>query len=169
MSGSDLASVSKATDTINRDSSLSHDRCVPSIVNPVFDTRNDFDSRQLTHARGSPIPLSVTVISSDGQALDLLSSPASMRAYLVRSRAVGSNAAFTGARARSDQVFQERVGTAYFWTPDASSTTDSDSRTVRGELLVRPDSKPSFVCPGFSLGVRLSVSPPKLARVSQGA
>ena len=66
-------------------------------------------------------------------------------------------------------MFEERLGTAYFWTPDAESTSGSDCRIVRGELLVRPDSTPTFFCPGFSLGVRLSVSPPMLTRESQGA
>ncbi|EPT01663.1 hypothetical protein FOMPIDRAFT_1085269, partial [Fomitopsis schrenkii] len=120
-------------------------------------------ARPLTHARGSPIPLSVTVISSDGQALDLLSTPASMRAHLIRFRTVGSNVALSGARARSDQVMQERVGTAYFWSPDAGSASVSGSRTVQGELFVRPDSKPSFVCPGFSLGYTIDLLPPQAA------
>ncbi|KZT67457.1 hypothetical protein DAEQUDRAFT_713475 [Daedalea quercina L-15889] len=120
-------------------------------------------ARPLTHSRGSPIPLSVTVISEDEQALSLLSAPASIRLCLIRFRVLGPNAMFEDTEAaRSDQIFQETVGTAYFWPSDASMSGGS-SRTLWGELLVKSDSKPSFVCPGFSLGYTVSLFPAQAA------
>ncbi|KAH9831610.1 uncharacterized protein C8Q71DRAFT_715091 [Rhodofomes roseus] len=119
-------------------------------------------ARPLSCARGSPIPLSLTVASDDEQALDLLSTPASMNLYLVRSRVLGQHAMSEDAGARSDQVFQERVGTAYFWPSDAGSPSGG-KRALWGELLVKPDSKPSFVCPGFSLRYALALLPPEAA------
>ncbi|KAH9928377.1 uncharacterized protein B0H18DRAFT_1157817 [Fomitopsis serialis] len=116
------------------------------IAPPAKVTGTLFDSRQvdveykLTCARGSPIPLSVTVTSDDEQALDLLSAPTSIRLHLIRTRVLGPHA----------MSEDERVGTAYFWPSDAGAQ-DRGKRALWGEILAKSDSKPSFACPGFSL------------------
>ena len=75
---------------------------------------------------------------------------------LFRERLVGSAALQEDQHARSDNVFREPCGTAYFWTVQEEKPRD-DRKTLQGELQVRSGLHPSFVFPTFSLKVRLAV------------
>lgn len=75
---------------------------------------------------------------------------------LFRERFVGSAALQEDQHARSDNVFREPCGTAYFWTVQEEKPAD-DKKTLQGELQVRSGLHPSFMFPTFSLKVRLIV------------
>lgn len=117
---------------------------------------------QLTYALGSHIPLLVTLSGSDEQALDLLSTPSAVRMHLVRVRSVGSHATQEDAVGRSNNVFRDSVGTAFFWPSDEGAPR-AGTRVLNGELEIKKALKLGFVFPRFSLRVR---TPPRCPSVS---
>ncbi|KAI0789899.1 hypothetical protein C8Q75DRAFT_806557 [Abortiporus biennis] len=131
-------------------------------------------SNPLTYASGSPIPIFITVSSSDNQAVDLISTPSSIKLHLVRERYTGSDAVKEDSIGRSNNTFREVVGTAFFW-PSTSANTASDGtegektgngslkRILQGELEVRRGLKPSFVFPRFALRYSIVLMPVEAA------
>ncbi|KAI0367999.1 hypothetical protein BV20DRAFT_949122 [Pilatotrama ljubarskyi] len=115
-------------------------------------------STPLTYALGSPIPLIVTLSGSDGQALDLLSTPSAVRMHLVRMRLVGSLAIQDEPSGRSNNVFRDSVGTAFFWPSDEGAPRQG-TRVLNGELEVKKALKLGFVFPRFSLRYMLVLLP----------
>ena len=107
---------------------------------------------QLSFATGSPIPLYLSFISSDEQALDLLCSTSAIRFALLRERLVGSHATVEGAAGLSSNTFREVMGTAYFW-PSQDGPVQHGKRQLQGEIDVRKSLRPTFVFPRFSLRV----------------
>jgi hypothetical protein len=94
----------------------------------------------------------VRIVSKDKQALDLLSSPTSIRVHLVRSLALGSDAAIDGATRRSNNFFQEPVARAVFW-PSLEGAPEHGERVLQGELIIKKNLKPSFLFPRFCVRV----------------
>ncbi|GBE87898.1 hypothetical protein SCP_1201230 [Sparassis crispa] len=121
-------------------------QCTLSIAMPV------------TYAKGSPIPLFLTLASEDEHALDILSAPTAARLYLIRVRTLGSHATDEAALERSDSVFRESVGQAYFWVT-AETAPEPGKRTLQGEVRVKPSVKPSFTFPQFTLRYQLALFP----------
>ncbi|OBZ62661.1 hypothetical protein A0H81_15025 [Grifola frondosa] len=134
------------------------------IVGTLFNTRpvelqcTVAISKPLTYATGAPLPLFLTLTGTDAQALDLLSTPSAVNLHLIRSRAVGTQAAQDEATARSDSVFRESVGSAFWW-PSEEGAPEALRRTLQGELDVKKGLKPSFVFPKFSLRYMLVLLP----------
>lgn len=110
-------------------------------------------SEQLSFARGSPIPLFLTVAGADEQAVGVLAAPAAIKVHLRRSRVLGQYATDEEASPPSDKVFRDIVGTAYFW-PLEQGSSGRTAQTLQGELSVNAGLKPSFTFPEFSLKVR---------------
>jgi len=118
-------------------------------------------AQPLSFARGSPIPLFLTITSEDEQALDLLAAPGAMKLYLLRSRVLGADATEETV-SRSDHVLRERVGIASFWSSsDSGSAPPKGYRKMQGELHINSALKSSFVFPGFSLRYNLAMFPPQ--------
>ncbi|KAL1949605.1 hypothetical protein VTO73DRAFT_8486 [Trametes versicolor] len=115
-------------------------------------------STPLTYALGSHIPLLVTLSGSDEQALDLLSTPSAVRMHLVRVRSVGSHATQEDAVGRSNNVFRDSVGTAFFWPSDEGAPR-AGTRVLNGELEIKKALKLGFVFPRFSLRYMLVLLP----------
>ncbi|CCL99286.1 uncharacterized protein FIBRA_01302 [Fibroporia radiculosa] len=116
-------------------------------------------AKPLSFARGSAIPLFVTISSTDEQALDLLASPGAVKIYLIRYRVLGTHATEDKYSDHSSHVFHERVGAAYFW-PSTERASGDRVRMMQGELNVEVSSKPSFIFPEFSLRYKLALFPP---------
>ncbi|KZT01403.1 uncharacterized protein LAESUDRAFT_731262 [Laetiporus sulphureus 93-53] len=140
------------------------------VLNTVLLTGTLFDTRQVElqctlaiarpvcYARGSPIPLFLTITSDDDHATDLLATPAAVKLRLICTRVLGPYATEENSTPPSDRVFQETVGTAFFWpAPDGVSGTGK--RTLHGELSVKMSLKPSSVFPGFALRYHLVLLP----------
>ncbi|KAI0359735.1 hypothetical protein OH77DRAFT_1471440 [Trametes cingulata] len=115
-------------------------------------------SKPLIYALGSPIPLILTLTGSDEQALDLLSTPSAVRLHLVRVRLVGSHAVLDEPTGRSNNVFRDSVGTAFFWPSDEGAPR-AGTRVLNGELEVKKSLKLGFVFPRFSLRYTLVLLP----------
>jgi len=114
-------------------------------------------AQPLSYAIGSPIPLYMTLTSDDSQALDLLSTPSSIKVQLFRARAVGSSALKTDTAGRSDNTFREVCGTAVFWPTTMEDASVDGKRRLQGELEVRKWLKPSFTFPQFTLKYSVSL------------
>ncbi|PCH42080.1 hypothetical protein WOLCODRAFT_54320, partial [Wolfiporia cocos MD-104 SS10] len=109
-------------------------------------------ARPLSYAKGTLIPLLLTIQGEDEQAIDLLATPAAVKIYLIRCRVLGTHATDQEeSTVRSDHVFRDTVDTAYFWPSTDTASAGSRARTLRGELRIKSSLKPSFVFPGFSL------------------
>ncbi|KII85090.1 hypothetical protein PLICRDRAFT_45202 [Plicaturopsis crispa FD-325 SS-3] len=104
----------------------------------------------LKYALASPIPLTMTLSSTDDEALDLLSKSSSIRLYLVRSLAFGSDASTETTVRRSNNFFKESMGRAAFW-PASEGMAEAGKRTLQGEIDVPRTLKPSFVFPRFAV------------------
>ncbi|KAI0326428.1 hypothetical protein GY45DRAFT_1285553 [Cubamyces sp. BRFM 1775] len=116
-------------------------------------------SKPLTYALGSPIPIVLTLRGSDEQALDLLATPSAVRLHLIRLRLVGSHAVQDDpAAGRSNNVFRDSVGTAFFW-PSDEGAPQPGARVLQGELEVKKGLKLGFVFPRFSLRYTLVLLP----------
>ncbi|KAH9847696.1 hypothetical protein C2E23DRAFT_847726 [Lenzites betulinus] len=115
-------------------------------------------STPLTYALGSPIPLLVTLTGTDKQALDLLATPSAIRMHLVRLRLVGSHATHEETGGRSNNIFRESVGNAFFWPSDEGAPRPG-TRVLNGELEVKKGLKLGFVFPRFSLRYMLVLLP----------
>jgi hypothetical protein len=98
----------------------------------------------------------MTITSGDDQALDLLSTPSSIRVHLVRSLANGSDAMDDDAPRRSNNFFRETVARAFFW-PRQDGAPEPGKRILEGEVDVKKNLKPSFIFPRFA--VRVSIIP----------
>ncbi|KAI1796920.1 hypothetical protein LXA43DRAFT_985107 [Ganoderma leucocontextum] len=138
---------------------------------PVIVAGALFDTRQvelectlavatpLSYALGSPIPVTLTLKASDEQALDLLGTPSSVRLHLVRVRLVGSHATLDNADkiGRSNNMFRETVGSAFFW-PSDEGAPEPGTRVLQGELEAKKSLKLGFLFPRFSVRYALVLS-----------
>ncbi|KAA1477188.1 hypothetical protein DENSPDRAFT_808294 [Dentipellis sp. KUC8613] len=115
-----------------------------------------------TYALNSPIPLHLTLRSTDTQALDLLSSPGAPLVQLTRTVALGSDATDERAARRSNNTFTAAVGRAVFW-PEEQQPAGGMERRLRGELHVRQGTKPSFAFPRFVVKYDLTLLAPRVS------
>ncbi|KAJ7227371.1 hypothetical protein GGX14DRAFT_419298 [Mycena pura] len=112
----------------------------------------------LAYTAGSPMPLFLTLKSSNEQALDTLSDTKAIKLFLVRSIALGSDSMEERADRRSNTVFPSGAGQAYFW-PSAEGAREPGKRILRGELEVKKSAKPSFLFPRFSIRYTMQLLP----------
>ncbi|GLB40289.1 hypothetical protein LshimejAT787_0801600 [Lyophyllum shimeji] len=110
----------------------------------------------LCYAPGSPLPLYLTLKSENTQALDILSSPSAVRLHLIRSLALGSDAAESTSTGRTDNTFVSSVDRAVFW---GSGGQEDHRRGLEGELGIPPGLKPSFTFPRFTVKYHLELFP----------
>jgi hypothetical protein len=132
------------------------------------------DTTQFTFASNSHIPLFLTLHGTSAQALDILSSAPNL--CLLRTIALGSEAADEWGARRSNNTFVSNVASAVFWPLDTGTApdglkrdTDTDAgagagvatatggdpgmRTLQGELFVPKGSRQSFTFPRFACSV----------------
>ncbi|TFK40190.1 hypothetical protein BDQ12DRAFT_772139 [Crucibulum laeve] len=112
----------------------------------------------LCYAVGTPIPLVLTFTGQDTQALDTLAAPSAIRLCLVRSMATGSDALEKPRAGRTDNLFLETCGQAYFW-PSHEGGPEDNKRVLQGELEVAKILKPSFEFPRFTIRYSLDFQP----------
>ncbi|KAI0077074.1 hypothetical protein K474DRAFT_1753683 [Panus rudis PR-1116 ss-1] len=123
-------------------------------------------AKPLSFAAGSPVPLFVTIESTDSQALDLLSTPSSVRISLFRERIVGKQATKAEEaiedsakdRGQSYNTIVEPVGSAFFWPSEEGGRVEG-KHSLQGEMEIKAGSKPSFVFPGFALRYYIALLP----------
>lgn len=94
----------------------------------------------------------MTFTSTDSQALDILATHSAIRLFLVRSMATGSDAADENGDRRSNNFFKEGVTQAFFWP---SGEGVEGTRTLKGEMDLKPSLKPSFDFPRLTIRVGL--------------
>ncbi|KAL7279290.1 hypothetical protein ACG7TL_007131 [Trametes sanguinea] len=131
------------------------------VLSPVSVAGAIFGARQVELrwlSQSLPIPIILTLEGSDEQALDLLSTPSSVRMHLLRVRLVGSHAMQDESAGRSNNVFRETVGTAFFWPSDEGAPQPA-KRVLQGELEVKKGLKLGFTFPRFSLRYMLALLP----------
>ncbi|KAJ6507966.1 hypothetical protein C8R47DRAFT_1100150 [Mycena vitilis] len=114
----------------------------------------------LSFTIGSPIPLIMTLKSTDDHALDTLANSKAIKLHLVRSIALGSDAMEERASSdrRSTNFFLSGAGQAYFW-PSAEGAKEPGTRTMSGELEVKKGIKPTFRFPRFTVRYTLDLLP----------
>ncbi|EIW83921.1 hypothetical protein CONPUDRAFT_51562 [Coniophora puteana RWD-64-598 SS2] len=115
--------------------------CAPVTVSgTVFESRKVEVSctlalaKPLTYARGTPLPLIMTLSGDDEHALDLLASPSSIHLTMVRS-------VMTGPKATDDSV------------EAGEFEAGAVDRILQGEIDVKRSLKPSFHFPNFTTRV----------------
>ena len=124
-------------------------------------------SYQFSFPSNSPIPLFLTLHSTDAQALDMVASAPNL--CLLRTIAIGSAATKQSGTRRSKNTSVSSVSSAVFWPHDAGSPppnglrrgnaselAPSDgpgTRTLQGEISVPKGSKPTFTFPRFACSV----------------
>ncbi|KAF5342241.1 hypothetical protein D9611_001660 [Ephemerocybe angulata] len=118
----------------------------------------------LTYALGSPVPLRLTLKSTNTTALDLLATPKSIRLEIVRSMITGPDAASNDtASLKSENVASENEGFAFWWdtprTTDSGPPRDPNERVLWGELEIPLTLKPTFCFHQFSLRYSLILQP----------
>jgi len=179
---------SEGTDIVGPDGDPEGWKTLPpvKITGTLFDTRQvDVDcalsiANPTTYARGSMIPVVITLTSQDEQALDVLSAPTAIRLYLLRIRTLGPFATDDTVVQRSDKVFYDQIVKAVWWNsrevadmpkPEDRAVDDSGKaslpptdlelgkRTLNGEIRLNSTLKPSFVFPRFSLRYHLALQP----------
>jgi hypothetical protein len=130
---------------------------------------------QFSYPNNSAVPLLLTLRGADVQALDLFAGAPNLQ--LLRTVAIGSEAADEHGVRRSNNTFVLCVARAVFWPHEAGSAaanefgrdvlaeettatgTETESgdpgvRVLRGELFVPKGSKRSFAFPRFACRVR---------------
>ncbi|KAH8117915.1 hypothetical protein DFH11DRAFT_1571413 [Phellopilus nigrolimitatus] len=114
----------------------------------------------LSYANGSPIPLLLTLKSSDAQALDLVAQPSASAIFLTRTIAIGSTATDETSPRRSNNTytFPEHIARAFWW-PVSEGAFSKDTRILQGEIDVKKDVKPGFVFPRLSIRYHISLFP----------
>jgi hypothetical protein len=122
----------------------------------VLSNHSHFKSSQFTYASNSPVPLFLTLRGTDVQALDLLVSAS--RLHLLRTVAIGSEAAEEDGLRRSNNTFVSSVVAGVFWPHDAppeigSGAGDPGVRVLRGEVFIPKGVKQSFAFPRFACRV----------------
>ncbi|KAF9223898.1 hypothetical protein BS17DRAFT_795942 [Gyrodon lividus] len=114
-------------------------------------------AKPLTYARGTTMPLWLTLTGDDEQALDLLSSPKAIRLLMVRSLATGADATNDDIERRADNFFLENVARGVFWAPDDASAPGK--RILQGEVNVKRSLKPSTLFPKFTIRYHMELQP----------
>jgi len=112
----------------------------------------------LIFATGSPIPLHLTVTSSDPQALELFSEQTSPQVVLTRVIAIGSEATDDDAPRRSNNTFSEQQMRAYWWSSEEESA--EGKKFLKGEIDIRKATKPSFKFPRFTVRYQIDFMRP---------
>jgi len=107
------------------------------------------------YAIGTPLPLMLTLSSSDKEALDLLSTAASVRVFLVRSIVVGKHA-LDPEHVHRDHQSEEVFGRAYFWPLDKRA---EGKKRLQGEIDIPSNLKPSFCVPRFNVEYTIKLLP----------
>ncbi|KDQ56974.1 hypothetical protein JAAARDRAFT_58453 [Jaapia argillacea MUCL 33604] len=113
------------------------------------------------YAIGSPLPVFLTVSSTDSQALNLLSTPSSVQLYLMRCIAIGSEATNEEAHRRSNNTFFASCGRAYWWPAEGVNEQESGTKSLMGEIDIKNTVKPSFTFPRFALKYTLNFFAPQ--------
>ncbi|KAI0319527.1 hypothetical protein OF83DRAFT_1109896 [Amylostereum chailletii] len=117
-----------------------------------------------SYVTGSPIPLFLTLRSTDVHALDLLAPGMNVR--LARLLAVGNVATDESVARRSNNTFVTPVAKAVFWpasppSPDLDKArVENGERILHGELHIPKGVKPSFVFPKISMRYQVLFFPP---------
>ncbi|KAF8123480.1 hypothetical protein EV363DRAFT_1228821 [Boletus edulis] len=112
-------------------------------------------AKPLTYGRGTIIPLWLTLIGDDEQALDLLSTPKAIKLLLVRSLATNDT------EHRTDNCFFENVARAVLWAPE--NYRGQGQRILQGEVEVKGSLKPSTLFPRFTISYNLDFHPFEIA------
>ncbi|KAH7930681.1 hypothetical protein BV22DRAFT_1000220 [Leucogyrophana mollusca] len=118
-------------------------------------------AKPLSYARGCPMPLMMSFVGRDEQALDLLSAPSSIRVFLVKSLITGSDSTRGDVERRdSDEQYQEVVARAVFWpTGNGASSSRGNTRVLQGEIDVKRSLVPSFSFPQLTVTYSLEFHP----------
>ena len=124
---------------------------------------------ELTYALNSPIPLWITITSSDAQGLDLLATPSALQFILRRSLAVGDDAVDDKREERGDgTTFPQESTQAAIWplqeqlnNAESKETVKDRLRILEGELYVASNLKPSFTFPRVSVRVSATAEIPR--------
>ncbi|KAH9063997.1 hypothetical protein EDB87DRAFT_1557455 [Lactarius vividus] len=112
-----------------------------------------------TYASNSPVPLLLTLHGTDIQALDLfVSSPC---LHLLRTVAIGSEAAEEAGLRRSNNTFVSNVAKGVFW-PHEEAIGDPGVRALRGELFIPKGTKQSFTFPRIACRYSVVLLPPQV-------
>lgn len=130
-----------------------------------------------THASNSPVPLLLTLRGTDVQALDLFAS--APRLHLLRTIAIGSEAAEEAGLRRSNNTFVSSVAKGVFWPHEAGAGAgakveqsgketivgkeeDPGVRVLRGELFIPKGTKQSFAFPRIACRYTIVLLPPQV-------
>ncbi|KAH7928056.1 hypothetical protein BV22DRAFT_1005674 [Leucogyrophana mollusca] len=124
-------------------------------------------AKPLSYPRGAAFPLFITFTSDDPHALDLLSTPSSIRLLLIKSLATGSDATNEDVERPADgsNFFFETVARAVFWPPNSDSggpgamSSQGGTRSLWGEVDVKRAIPPSFFFPRFTIRYTLELQP----------
>ncbi|VDB85711.1 unnamed protein product [Peniophora sp. CBMAI 1063] len=108
----------------------------------------------MTFPSNSPLPVFLTLKSTDKQALDLLSVAPDVR--LVRTVAIGG----PSTERRSNNTFVNAVARASFWPREKQG--GEHERILQGEVSIPKGAKQSFVANKVSLSYNLLLMQPKL-------
>ncbi|KAI9439829.1 hypothetical protein H4582DRAFT_2215878 [Lactarius indigo] len=126
----------------------------------------------LTYASNSPVPLLLTLRGTDVQALDLFVTAPCL--HLLRTVAIGSEAAEETGPRRSNNTFVSSVAKGVFWPHEAGTgagaevgsgmgaTGDPGVRALRGELFIPKGTKQSFAFPRFACRYSIVLLPPQV-------
>ncbi|QRV99579.1 hypothetical protein RhiJN_27598 [Ceratobasidium sp. AG-Ba] len=107
---------------------------------------------QATLAIGTFSPVLIILESSDSQALDLFSTPSSIRLRLVEEVYIGTD----NDRRSSHNTFTLSLGRARVWpTTHPPDSLPPNTRLVEGELVIPRNTRPSFEFARFELKYRI--------------
>lgn len=91
----------------------------------------------------------------DTQALDLFTARGSLDIKLKRSLHVGTTATqgkSPSQRTDNGSAFESTAGEGVYWPADGN-VPNSESRRLEGEIMLKPDLKPTFVFPNVTVKV----------------
>ncbi|KAH9052919.1 hypothetical protein EDB83DRAFT_2542899 [Lactarius deliciosus] len=124
----------------------------------------------LTYASNSPVPLLLTLRGTDVQALDLFVGSSCL--HLLRTVAIGSEAAEEAGLRRSNNTFVSSVAKGVFWPHEVGAgakvgsgkeaTGDPGIRALRGELFIPKGTKQSFAFPRLACRYSVVLLPPQV-------
>lgn len=107
---------------------------------------------QTTYPVGSPVPLLLTLTSSDSQALDVLATPSALGLELVRT-ILTTSPQDAGKKGNTKKPYSEGEVFAVWWPDSTINTENNSARRFRGELNVPVSTIPSFVFPRCEVAV----------------
>lgn len=119
-------------------------------------------ARPLCYTRGTAIPLTMTISSSDSQALDLLSSPIAPSVRLLRLAEFSPTILSSATKVVGPwEAKPEIVGDAVWWlVPDVSgAAAEETSRCLHGEIKIPEDAPPNCRILNFQLQYAVALFP----------